>query len=381
MSVNTFQVSARKYRPSNLDILVGQGHIVTTLKNAISNSKLAHAYLFCGPRGVGKTSCARILAKTINCDNLNADYNPCGKCDSCISFEKQSNLNTFEMDAASNNSVDDIRRLNDQVRFFPQGGKYNIFIIDEVHMLSTSAFNAFLKTLEEPPAHVIFILATTEKQKVLPTILSRCQIFDFKRILARDMVEHLSKIAQEQKVEFETEALLLIAQKSDGCMRDALSLFDKVASFSENKLTYEHTLEHLNILDLSYYLEFLDYFRNQDLPKALNSFNEIYQKGFEGDVVIAGLSELGRNLLVAKSPESIKLLEVLDRFKDTYQKLAQELDEEFLVSMLSILAQAEINYWNTKDKKIFIELLIIKLCYLNSALQASNSLTEEKKNP
>lgn len=381
MSVNNFQVSARKYRPANFDILVGQQHIVTTLKNAISNSQLAHAYLFCGPRGVGKTSCARILAKTINCERLSPDYNACGSCDSCISFEKQTNLNIFEMDAASNNSVEDIRRLNEQVRFFPQGGKYNVFIIDEVHMLSASAFNAFLKTLEEPPAHVIFILATTEKQKVLPTILSRCQIFDFKRILVRDMVEHLSSIAQKQQVEFEIEALRLIAQKSDGCMRDALSLFDKVASFSQQKLSYEQTLEHLNILDVNYYFAFLKYFRSQDLAQSLSAFDKIYNKGFEGDVLISGLSELCRNLLVAKYPSSLQLLDVLERFNSQYQELAQELSEEFLVSMLNILAQAEAAYREARDKRIFIELLLIKLCYLESALSGSETIMDEKKNP
>lgn len=379
--MNIFQVSARKYRPTNFDTLVGQEHIVTTLRNAISNSQLAHAYLFCGPRGVGKTSCARILAKTINCEKLDQNCNPCGVCDSCVAFAKQTSWNSFELDAASNNGVEDIRRINDQVRNFPQVGKYNVFIIDEVHMLSTTAFNAFLKTLEEPPAHVIFILATTEKQKILPTILSRCQVFDFKRILGRDMVNYLSTIAEKREVQFEAEALQLIAEKSDGCMRDALSLFDKVASFSGNKLSYEQALEHLNILDVNYYFQFIQYFRNQDLPAALNAFDDIYQKGFEGDIFISGLSELARNLLIAKYPQSIQLLELLERFKSQYQTLAGELSEEFLVSLLSILAQAEQQYKDAKDKRIFVELLIIKLCYLNSALSASELLSEEKKKP
>ncbi|HTG57189.1 MAG TPA: DNA polymerase III subunit gamma/tau, partial [Niabella sp.] len=281
--MDKFIVSARKYRPQNFDTVVGQGHITTTLKNAIKQNQLAHAFLFCGPRGVGKTTCARILAKTINCENATSDGEACNECTSCVSFNHGSSLNIHELDAASNNSVDDIRTLVDQVRFAPQAGKYKVYIIDEVHMLSSAAFNAFLKTLEEPPSYAIFILATTEKHKILPTILSRCQIFDFKRITTNDTVEHLESICGKEHVKADKASLQLIAQKSEGCMRDALSIMDKIVSFSNGEISYNSTLEHLNILDEDYYFRLMDYMQQQDLASAMLLFDDINRKGFEGD--------------------------------------------------------------------------------------------------
>src|SRR5690348_14699530 len=282
--MDKFIVSARKYRPQTFDTVVGQEHITTTLKNAIKNHQLAHAFLFCGPRGVGKTTCARILAKTINCENPTADGEACNKCNSCKSFNEGTSLNIHELDAASNNSVDDIRSLVEQVRFAPQAGKYKVYIIDEVHMLSSSAFNAFLKTLEEPPSYAIFILATTEKHKILPTILSRCQIFDFKRITSNDTVDHLNNIITKEGIDAEKAALQVIARKSEGCMRDALSILDKIVSFTSGTVTYQNTLEHLNILDADYYFKLLDYLQQQDLAAAMLLYDEINQKGFEGDM-------------------------------------------------------------------------------------------------
>src|SRR3954453_15278733 len=285
-----FIVSARKYRPQNFSTVVGQSHITTTLKNAIRNQQLAHAFLFCGPRGVGKTTCARILAKTINCENISPDGEACNQCNSCVSFNEGTSLNIHELDAASNNSVDDIRSLVEQVRFAPQAGKYKIYIVDEVHMLSASAFNAFLKTLEEPPSYAIFILATTEKHKILPTILSRCQIFDFKRITNNDTVEHLQEICEKEAIVAEKPALHVIAQKSEGCMRDALSILDKIVSFTNGAVSYKNTLEHLNILDEDYYFRLLEYVQQQDMSSALLMYDEINRKGFEGDLVINGFA-------------------------------------------------------------------------------------------
>src|SRR5437763_2912368 len=286
-----FIVSARKYRPQTFDTVVGQTHITTTLKNAIKNKQLAHAFLFCGPRRVGKTTCARILAKIINCENLQPDGDACNACDSCKSFNEGTSLNIHELDAASNNSVDDIRSLVEQVRFAPQAGKYKVYIIDEVHMLSQSAFNAFLKTLEEPPSYAIFILATTEKHKILPTILSRCQIFDFKRITLQDTVYHLQEIAQKETIQTDEAALQLIAQKSEGCMRDALSILDKIVAFTNGTVTYNNTLEHLDILDEDYYFRLLEFVQQQDMSSALLMYDEINRKGFEGDLVINGCAE------------------------------------------------------------------------------------------
>src|SRR3954466_12216617 len=303
-----FIVSARKYRPQTFDTVVGQQHITTTLKNAIKNNQLAHAFLFCGPRGVGKTTCARILAKTINCENQTKDGEACNKCNSCKSFNEGISLNIHELDAASNNSVDDIRTLVDQVRFAPQAGKYKVYIVDEVHMLSSSAFNAFLKTLEEPPPYAIFILATTEKHKILPTILSRCQIFDFKRITINDTVDHLQEICDKENIKADKAALHVIAQKSEGCMRDSLSILDKIVSFTNSELTYNNTLEHLNILDEDYYFKFFDCMQAQDLPAALLLYDDINRKGFEGDLVLNGFSEFIRNLLVSLDDKAASLL-------------------------------------------------------------------------
>ncbi|MGL6267606.1 MAG: DNA polymerase III subunit gamma/tau, partial [Chitinophagaceae bacterium] len=306
--MDNFIVSARKYRPQNFSTVVGQSHITTTLKNAIRHNQLAHAFLFCGPRGVGKTTCARILAKTINCENQQEDGEACNVCTSCVSFNNGSSFNIHELDAASNNSVDDIRALTDQVRFAPQAGKYKIYIIDEVHMLSASAFNAFLKTLEEPPPHAIFILATTEKHKIIPTILSRCQIFDFKRITPGDTVEHLEEIIEKEHIKAEKTALQVIAQKSEGCMRDALSILDKIVSFTNGELTYTNTLEHLNILDEDYFFRFLDFLQKQDLAGAMLLFDEINRKGFEGETLLNGLAEFFRNLMVCKDERMQVLL-------------------------------------------------------------------------
>src|SRR6059058_2156184 len=342
--MDKFIVSARKYRPQNFNTVVGQSHITTTLKNAIRNQQLAHAFLFCGPRGVGKTTCARILAKTINCENVTPDGEACNKCQSCISFNEGTSLNIHELDAASNNSVDDIRTLVEQVRFAPQAGKYKVYIIDEVHMLSSSAFNAFLKTLEEPPPYAIFILATTEKHKILPTILSRCQIFDFKRITSNDTVEHLQEIVEKEEKKAEKAALQVIAQKSEGCMRDALSILDKIVSFTNGEVTYQNTLEHLNILDHDYYFKLFDNLLQQDLAAAMLLYDEINKKGFEGDMVLNGFAEFIRNLLVCKDAKAAALLDVVEGMQDKYIKVAKNTDLSYLVSALNILNEAEINY-------------------------------------
>jgi len=369
--MDNFVVSARKYRPQNFNTVVGQSHITTTLKNAILNNHLAHAFLFCGPRGVGKTTCARILAKTINCTNITKDGEACNECDSCTSFEKGASLNIHELDAASNNSVDDIRSLVEQVRFAPQAGKYKVYIVDEVHMLSASAFNAFLKTLEEPPPYAIFILATTEKHKILPTILSRCQIFDFKRITSNDTVEHLEEIIGKEHIKAERNALQLIAQKSEGCMRDALSILDKIVSFSNGELTYKNTLEHLNILDEEYFFKLLGYLTTQDLTKAMLLYDEINQKGFEGDMVLYGLASFIRNLLVCKDPASAVLLESIEGWREQYISTAKEISTPYLVSALNILNEAEIQFKMARNKRLHVEMAIIKLNFLAQAIELS----------
>jgi DNA polymerase-3 subunit gamma/tau len=379
--MDNFVVSARKYRPQNFNTVVGQSHITTTLKNAILNNHLAHAFLFCGPRGVGKTTCARILAKTINCTNITKEGEACNTCDSCTSFEKGASLNIHELDAASNNSVDDIRTLVDQVRFAPQAGKYKVYIVDEVHMLSASAFNAFLKTLEEPPAHAIFILATTEKHKILPTILSRCQIFDFKRITNNDTVEHLEEIIGKEHIKAERNALQLIAQKSEGCMRDALSILDKIVSFSNGELTYKNTLEHLNILDEEYFFKLIEYLTKQDLTKAMLLYDEINQKGFEGDMVLSGLASFIRNLLVCKDPASASLLESIEGWRDQYIHTAKEISTPYLVSALNILNEAEIQFKLARNKRLHVEMAIIKLNFLAQAIELSlddNQIVKKK---
>jgi len=371
-TMDKFIVSARKYRPQNFNTVVGQSHITTTLKNAIKNNQLAHAFLFCGPRGVGKTTCARILAKTINCENQTKDGEACNKCNSCVSFDAGTSLNIHELDAASNNSVDDIRSLVEQVRFAPQAGKYKVYIVDEVHMLSASAFNAFLKTLEEPPPYAIFILATTEKHKILPTILSRCQIFDFKRITNSDTVEHLQEICEKEDIKADKAALHIIAQKSEGCLRDALSILDKIVSFTNGELNYSNTLEHLNILDEDYYFKFLDFMQQQNLSGAMLLFDEINRKGFEGDTVIEGFSEFIRNLLVSKDAKAAMLLEVADDFKQKYLQAAKQVDAGWLIAALNLLNEAELNYKQARNKRLLVELTLIKLSYLNQAIALVN---------
>jgi DNA polymerase III subunit gamma/tau len=371
--MDRFIVSARKYRPQLFDTVVGQSHITTTLKNAIRHNQLAHAFLFCGPRGVGKTTCARILAKTINCENKTKEGEACNICQSCVSFNEGASLNIHELDAASNNSVDDIRTLVDQVRFAPQAGKYKVYIIDEVHMLSSSAFNAFLKTLEEPPPYAIFILATTEKHKILPTILSRCQIFDFKRITTNDTVEHLQEICDKESIKAEKAALQIIAQKSEGCMRDALSIMDKIVSFTNGELNYANTLEHLNILDADYYFKLLDCMLEQDLAGALLLYDGINQKGFEGDLVLNGFAEFIRNLLVCKDEKAANLLEVVESFKDKYIETSKKASIAVLISSLNILNEAEINYKAARNKRLHVELVLIKLCYLQQAIELTSN--------
>ncbi len=365
-----YVVSAIKYRPQHFNTVIGQSHITTTLKNAIRTDQLAHSFLFCGPRGVGKTTCARILAKTINCTQRDENAEACDECASCVSFKENTSFNIHELDAASNNSVDDIRELIEQVRFAPQGGsKYKVYIIDEVHMLSTSAFNAFLKTLEEPPSYAIFILATTEKHKILPTILSRCQIFDFNRITIKDIVEHLADICVKEEIQSETEALHLIAQKSEGCMRDALSIMDKIASFSNDKITYASTVEHLNILDYDYYFRLVESLMMQDLSSVLLLFDEINSKGFEGDMFMQGMTEHFRNLLMCKDVRVAKLLDLPEKIKATYYTQANQLSQAYLVNALSILNASEIQYKQSRNKRLHVELALIKLNHLPQAIQ------------
>lgn len=367
--MDKFIVSARKYRPQTFDTVVGQSHITTTLKNAVRHQQLAHAFLFCGPRGVGKTTCARILAKTINCENPTKEGEACDKCQSCMSFNDGASMNYFELDAASNNSVDNIRDLVDQVRFVPQTGNYKVYVIDEVHMLSSSAFNAFLKTLEEPPPYAIFILATTEKHKILPTILSRCQIFDFKRITTSDTVHHLEEICEKEEIKAEKAALQIIAQKSEGCMRDALSILDKIVSFTNGELNYANTLEHLNILDADCYFKLLGCMQQQDLSGAMLLYDDINRKGFEGDLFLNGFAEFTRNLLVCRDEKAAGLLEVVESFRDKYIETAKGVSPVLLISALNILNDAEINYKAARNKRLHVELALIRLCYLQQALQ------------
>lgn len=374
-----FIVSARKYRPQTFNTVVGQSHITTTLKNAIKHNQLAHAFLFCGPRGVGKTTCARILAKTINCENIQPNGEACDQCQSCKTFNSGLSLNIHELDAASNNSVDDIRLLVEQVRFAPQGGKYKVYIVDEVHMLSTSAFNAFLKTLEEPPSYAIFILATTEKHKILPTILSRCQIFDFKRITTKDTVEHLREITELESVKAEKSALQLIAQKSEGCMRDSLSIFDKLVSFTGGEVTYKNTIEHLNILDEDIFFQMLEFLKEEDLASAMLQFDAILQKGFEGDVFLTGFQEFLRNLLVAKDAKAAALLDVLEGMHERYLQAAKDVSMSFLVSALNILNEAELNYKMARNRRLHVEMAIIKLNFLQQAISLSAGQGETVK--
>jgi DNA polymerase-3 subunit gamma/tau len=377
--MDKFIVSARKYRPQTFESVVGQSHITTTLRNAIRQQHLAHAFLFCGPRGVGKTTCARILAKTINCTDRTPEGEACDQCTNCRSFNEGASLNYFELDAASNNSVDQMRDLTEQVRFMPQGGAYKVYVIDEVHMLSTSAFNAFLKTLEEPPSYAIFILATTEKHKILPTILSRCQIFDFKRITLRDTIDHLSAICQKESIKTDENTLQLIAQKSEGCLRDALSLLDKLVSFSGGQLSYAQTLEHLNILDADLYFQLMDLLHQQQLSEALVLYDGIHQKGFEGDQFLSGLAEFIRNLLVSLDEKAAALLDVAEGFKERYRQTAPRFTAGYLVSALNLINQAEIQFRSARNKRLQVEMALIKLAYLNQALDLSSSDGGSKK--
>ncbi|TZF86418.1 DNA polymerase III subunit gamma/tau (plasmid) [Pedobacter sp. BS3] len=379
--MENFIVSARKYRPVTFESVVGQQHITNTLKNAIKNNQLAQAFLFCGPRGVGKTTCARILAKTINCQNLSANIEPCGQCDSCRSFQNGNSFNIHELDAASNNSVDDIRSLIEQVRIPPQAGKYKIYIIDEVHMLSQAAFNAFLKTLEEPPNYAIFILATTEKHKILPTILSRCQIFDFNRIRVEDMAAHLASIANKENVNFDQDGLHLIAQKADGGLRDALSMFDQIVSFSNRNVTYKSVIDNLNILDYDYYFRITDALLAQDVAGALVIFDDILANGFDGNHFINGLASHFRNLLVGKDPATLKLLEVSEGIRQKYLQQSQAVSVSFLLSALSIANQCDLNYKLSKNQRLQVELSLIKMCHIASALDLTVSDEALKKKP
>ncbi len=371
--MDNFIVSARKYRPLTFQTVVGQQHITGTLKNAIKNNQLAQAFLFCGPRGVGKTTCARILAKTINCQDLSPEAEACGVCDSCVSFQNGNSFNIHELDAASNNSVDDIRSLIEQVRIPPQAGKYKIYIIDEVHMLSQAAFNAFLKTLEEPPNYAIFILATTEKHKILPTILSRCQIFDFNRIKVDDMALHLQEIAVKEGVSFDEDGLHLIAQKADGGLRDALSMFDQIVSFSNKNVNYKAVIDNLNILDYDYYFKLTDSILAEDVPGSLLIFDEILSHGFDGNHFITGLASHFRNLLVSKDISTLKLLEVSEGIRQKYQVQSQASSASFLVSSLNITNQCDLNYKTSKNQRLQVELALIKLCHIPSVINISNT--------
>ncbi len=363
-NMENFIVSARKYRPSTFSSVVGQTALTTTLKNAIKSNHLAHAYLFCGPRGVGKTTCARIFAKTINCEHLTDDFEACNQCESCVSFKEQRSYNIHELDAASNNGVDDIRSLTDQVRIPPQIGKYSVYIIDEVHMLSQGAFNAFLKTLEEPPAHAIFILATTEKHKIIPTILSRCQIYDFNRITVADTVTQLQMVAQKEGITVDINGLNVIAQKSDGGMRDALSIFDQLVSFCGNNITYQGVIENLNVLDYEYYFKLVESVLNGDVSKCLLIFNDVLNKGFDAHHFITGLSSHLRDVLVSKDPQTIELLEVGADIGNRYKTQAQQCTPEFIFQALKIANDCDLDYRQSRNKRLLVELALIRMCQI-----------------
>ena len=366
-------VSARKYRPITFDSVVGQAALTTTLKNAVKSGKLAHAYLFCGPRGVGKTTCARIFAKAINCQNPTAEGEACNECESCQSFNEQRSLNIFELDAASNNSVEHIKTLMEQTRIPPQLGKYKVFIIDEVHMLSTAAFNAFLKTLEEPPAHVIFILATTEKHKILPTILSRCQIYDFERMTIRNTVDHLKHVAQQEGITFEEQALAVIAEKADGGMRDALSIFDQAASFCQGNITYEKVIKDLNVLDSENYFQIIDLSINNKVSDIMVLLNNVINKGFDGGLLIQGLAKHVRNVLMAKDPQTLPLLEVSDQQRQRYQEQAKKCETRFLYQALKKMNQCDINYRQSSNKRLLVELTLIEIAQITQPNEDGDS--------
>jgi DNA polymerase-3 subunit gamma/tau len=373
--MDNFIVSARKYRPQHFNTVVGQSHITNTLKQAIKNGKIAQAYLFCGPRGVGKTTCARIFAKTINCTNLTPEGEACDACESCVSFDSGASLNVYELDAASNNSVEDIRNLVDQVRFAPQLGDYKVYVIDEVHMLSNAAFNAFLKTLEEPPKHAKFILATTEKHKIIPTILSRCQVFSFNRIKAEDITEQLVHIANSEHITFEPEALSVISQKADGGLRDACSIFDQMVTFTGNHLTYKEVVENLHVLDYDYYFKLTDAALNNRLPEVMVTFDDILKKGFDGHNFIIGFGEHLRNLLVSKDQFTVQLLEVSESLKQRFAQQAQLCPTPFLLKALSVINKCDIHYKSAKNQRLQVEMALMQISYLNAA-----SPDAEKKN-
>lgn len=372
--MNQYIVSARKYRPSNFKSVVGQDTIVRTLQNAIINDHLAQAFLFTGPRGVGKTTCARILAKTINCQNIGPDGEACNTCDSCQAFNSNSSFNIYELDAASNNGVDEIRALVEQVRVPPQEGKYKIYIIDEVHMLSTSAFNAFLKTLEEPPPYAKFILATTERHKIIPTILSRCQIYNFRRISVEDIASHLAYVAEKEGVNAENDALHIIAQKADGALRDALSLFDQIVTFTGNNITYQSVIDNLNILDFDYYFRFVDFFLNGDYKNAILVLNQVLENGFDAQHIIIGLAEHLRNLLVAKDSATLPLLEAGEMLSKRYQTQAVSASIPFLISSLNLINEFDVNYRQSSQKKLLLESLFLQLCFNKTTVETENSV-------
>ncbi|MBS1652881.1 MAG: DNA polymerase III subunit gamma/tau [Bacteroidetes bacterium] len=370
-----FVVSARKYRPQLFNTVVGQSHITNTLKNAITTGHLAQAYLFCGPRGVGKTTCARIFAKTINCPNTTSHGEACDKCESCLSFNTGASLNVYELDAASNNSVEDIRNLVDQVRFAPQLGKYKVYIIDEVHMLSTAAFNAFLKTLEEPPPHAKFILATTEKHKIIPTILSRCQVFNFNRIKTEDISNHLAYMANNEGVTFEPEALHVIAQKADGGLRDACSIFDQMVAFTGKHLTYTQIVENLHVLDYDYYFKIVDYFIENNVSQVMLTFNDVLNKGFDGHNFLIGLGEHLRNLMVSKDLQTIQLIEVSDNLKKKFEIQSQACTLQFLLKALALISKTDVNYKSAKNQRLLVEMCLMQLTFLTASTAEA-----EKKN-
>ncbi|MCB0572527.1 MAG: DNA polymerase III subunit gamma/tau [Phaeodactylibacter sp.] len=371
--MSNFVVSARKYRPSRFEDVVGQQHVSQTLKNALQSDHLAHAFLFCGPRGVGKTTCARILAKVLNCQNITSDFEACNECDSCKAFNANASFNITELDAASNNSVEHIRALIEQVRFQPQQGKYKVFIIDEVHMLSQQAFNAFLKTLEEPPPYAIFILATTEKHKIIPTILSRCQIFDFRRIQVPDMVGHLEGICRQEGIEAEQDALHIIGQKADGALRDALSIFDRIVAFSGKRITYEDVISNLNILDYDFFFKMVDALMVEDAAGVMMIFDDIQRRGFEPDLFVNGLAEHLRNLLVCKDEVTLQLLEVSEGLRDRYQQQARLAPARFLLTALNLANDCDVNYKLARNKRLHVEMALLKMAYINRAFQLAEN--------
>jgi DNA polymerase-3 subunit gamma/tau len=377
--MENFIVSARKYRPMDFKSVIGQQSITTTLKSSIKNNHLAHAYLFTGPRGVGKTTCARIFSKTINCNNRTSEFEACNECESCKSFNENRSYNIHELDAASNNSVEDIRSLIEQVRIPPQIGTHSVYIIDEVHMLSTQAFNAFLKTLEEPPEYAIFVLATTEKHKIIPTILSRCQIFDFNRIKVEDSVKYLTYVAGKEGIEAETDALNIISQKADGAMRDALSFFDQIVSFAGNKITYQDAIDNLNVLDYDYYFKLTDYFLKNEYTNTLLTFNEILDNGFDGNHFITGLSSHFRDLLVCKNPETVELIEVGENIKQKYLLQSAKCSVDFLLRAMDISNNCDLSYRDSKNKRLLVELSMLKICNISKAIEKKANSAEIAK--